>query len=50
VLCCKYQVSQSKSDTKGPKDYKAIFGPDYKKGDIGHSKGVVIEKPGKSCL
>ena len=37
-------VSQSKSDTKGPKDYKAIFGPDYKKGDIGHSKGVVIEK------
>ena len=37
-------VSQSQSDAKGPKDYKAIFGPDYKKGDIGHSKGVVIEK------
>ena len=37
-------VSQRKSDVKGPKDYKAIFGPDYKKGDIGHSKGVVIEK------
>ena len=36
-------VSQRKSDVKGPKDYKAIFGPDYKKGDIGHSKGVLID-------
>ena len=36
-------VSQSKSAEKGPKDYKAIFGPDYKKGDIGHSKGTITK-------
>ena len=37
-------ISQNKAANKGSKDYKALFGPDYKKGDIGHSKGVLIEK------
>lgn len=37
-------VSETKSADKGPKNYKAIFGPDYQKGDIGHSKGILIDK------
>ena len=36
------EASQSKSGNKGPKDYKALFGPNYKRGDIGHSTGVLI--------
>ena len=37
-------ISQNKAVNKGSKDYKALFGPDYKKGDIGHSKGVLTDK------
>ena len=36
------EASQSKSGNKGAKDYKAQFGPDYKRGDIGHSTGILI--------
>lgn len=32
------------SGKKGGMDYKAMFGPDYKKGDVGHSTGTVISK------
>ena len=35
--CLDAQMKQSKA----PTDYKAMFGADYKRGDIGHSTGVV---------
>lgn len=37
-------ISQNESDDKNSKDYKAMFGPDYQKGDIGHSTGVIIDE------
>lgn len=37
-------VSQNEYADNSPKDYKAMFGPDYRKGDIGHSTGVIIDE------
>jgi len=34
-------LDAQKKPSKAPTDYKAMFGPDYKRGDIGHSTGVV---------
>lgn len=35
------ELSNNNEEGKSGHDMKAMFGPDYKKGDIGHSTGVV---------
>lgn len=34
-------TEQAQEKPKSGTDYKAKFGPDYKPGDVGHSKGVI---------